>query len=400
MFLHLTEPTETQTRAERSDQLFRLRPIEVQALIEAAHEFRVWDQSQHLGHPDRRTDTAALPRYLLDLFGDADNQFIQQNRDLFFPGTDPDSSGNPVSVPRTGRLRCPHWIYIYLIECTRCFQIFKRVLYEYRVDEKLLGTPLPAAQHWLRMFEDLFCSAPPVFGINHVISMVRPDPDAVRLNGYDRMLGTRLPFPSENGEPYKFHEAASANREFMPTLYKFLEELWLLLANNANSSGANPGDVAATATHAEKLHNMLRQRRQHGNLSREECYFGAMFSFMHLSLWDDTSIIVSARSEGASPEERLKRLGERVGISPHDKSFYFFKLAEPLSDLMISIESGIYNNPAAIEALYDPSSPLEPRMRLIIEHLSVATGQNLKARTQNVVVRGEPALLAVNASAG
>lgn len=395
MFLHLTQPTDTQTFEELADQALRMHPLEAHALMEAAHEFRVWDQSRELGHPDRRTDTPALPRHLIDLFNSSTNPFIQANRDLFRPGTDP-VDGQPSTSPRNGRLRCSHWIYIYLIECTRCFQIFQRVLFEYRFDEKLLGTPLPAAQPGMRLFEDLFCSPPPVFGISHIVSSIRPDATAVRLNAYDRVLGLKLPFPDENGQPYRYHEASVANRDFMPTLYRFLEEIWILIANNSNASGSNPGDAAAAAAAADLLRSGMLPRYQHGNLAREQCYFACMFEFLQVVLAWNSPIIVSTRCEAATPEERLKRLGERVGIPSHHMSFYFFRIAESVGNLLTDIEAGVYNDPAAIQALYDPASPLEPQMRQIIEFLGNATGRNLKSRTQGVAINApnsDPAMI-------
>ena len=43
--------------------------------------------------------------------------------------------------------------YAYLIENTRIYEIFRRVIFEYRYGEKL-GVPLESAQHWLRNTEE------------------------------------------------------------------------------------------------------------------------------------------------------------------------------------------------------------------------------------------------------
>ena len=84
-------------------------------------------------------------------------------------------------------------------------------------------------------------------------------------------------------------------------------------------------------------------------------------------------------------ENRLFKIAERVGLPAHGLSKSFFDIADPLSRLLIQIETGIYNsnNPGAVRALYDrvafPNGP-EPDLRTIITHWTAITGRDVKAR--------------------
>ena len=84
-----------------------------------------------------------------------------------------------------------HLIYAYMIEQTRVFEIFDRVLFHY-----LHGEQLPPAtgggQRWLRATEDLLFRDAPSFQIYAVTSWLRPDIRASRRNAYWRLFGIDL----------------------------------------------------------------------------------------------------------------------------------------------------------------------------------------------------------------
>jgi hypothetical protein len=365
---------------QKAEGLFRLHPSELAALLELAWEFREWFESLSLGHPFRRSDIPQLPSYLLNLF-----PFAEDNRDLF-------TNRLIDGVCHSGIALWDHLIYSYLIENTRIYDIFRQVIHEYRHGERL-GVPFASSQHWLRNAEELFFRDAAPFSIYSVSSYIRPDLGASRRNAYYRMFGMDLNHGMSDNKPYPYEKPETANREFVSTFEEFLREVWVAISNVTNSSGANPKDDAAIANLARRLHDMLRTRRTNGNLSQEEFWFVSMMSWFHLSVEFDSPIVVSLRAEGSSEEERLKKIAERVKLPAHGKSYYFFRLADPLSRLLTQIEIGTYNNPATVPVLYTPRTPpatppnqVEADMRLIITYWSFATDRNMKEKTRSVTI--------------
>lgn len=363
---------------QKAEVLFRLHPSELFALLELAWEFRQWFETLPLGHPYRRSDISELPRNLLDNF-----TFSTVNRNRFTIG----------DILVNGVL-WDHLIYAYLIENTRIYEIFRRVIYEYRHGERL-GVPLASSQHWLRNTEELFFRDPAPFSIYSVASYIRTDQGATRRNAYYRMFGMDLNHGMDDNKSYPYVKPDTANREFVSTFEEFLREVWVGIANASNTSGLRQTDPATIALLARRLYDMLRTRRTNGNLSQEEFWFVSMMSWFHLSVeFDDSPIVISLRAEGASEEERLKKVAERVKLPAHGKSYYFFRLADPLSRILTQIEAGTYNDPPAIPALYtaeppgslNPPNPVETDMRLIITYWSYATDRNMKEKPRSVII--------------
>lgn len=286
-------------------------------------------------------------------------------------------------------LRWAHLIYAYMVENTRVYEIFRRVLKEYRHGEKL-GAPFDGAvQRWLRTTEQLFYSDPAPFLITNISSHIRADMRASRRNAYQRLLGMELNHGEEDGKPYSFIRADAANSEFVTTFEEFLREVWVGISNAGNTSGANPTDNSKIAELATKIHDMLRSRRQSGNLAREEYASVSMMAWFHLTLQFDSPIVRSLRAEASGVENRLFRIAERVGLPAHGLSKHFFEIADPLSRLLIQIETRRYNNPLNVPVLYQVNLPgvpagtpnrVEAAMRRIITHWTAITGRDVKAR--------------------
>ena len=124
---------------------------------------------------------------------------------------------------------------------------------------------------------------------------------------------------------------------------------------------------------------MMATRRLNGNLSREEFRAVAVMSFLHLAVLYDSPAVVDLKAAASSPEMRLQKIAERVGMSAHPKSKPFFDLAAPFSKLMQQIESGNYNNPALAQGLYFPANtPISENAEKVIDQYSLATGRDLK----------------------
>lgn len=292
----------------------------------------------------------------------------------------------PIGAPGGVRMPWPHLIYAYMIEQTRAFDIFRRVLLEFLHGEHL-NVPTDAGQRWLRATEALFFSDPPAGHIARVTSSVRPDPGAVRRNAYYRMFGMDLLHGSDDGRPYPYLKAQAANRQFVTVFEEFLREVWRGIENFSNTSGPNSTDDAAIAELAHALHDMLAARRRGGNLAREELWAVAMMSWLELTLAFNTPIVADIGAEAESPSERLRKAGERVGLAYHQRAEAYLELATPLSTVLRDIEAGTYDAAGQAQALYAPGAPAPgtpptPRqnMMTIITQWSIVTGRDMKAR--------------------
>lgn len=370
------QSTAPHVAAERAQLLFRKHPVDLVSYMEG-----YWDQRYNvtnfdfaIGHPYRLSDESSAARLLPS--GDKIEPVIEPLTGL--PSRT--SGGDTVTV--APKLRADHLIYAYMIENTRIYEIFRRVLHEHLHGEKL-GAPLDAdTKHWLRNTEELFYSDAAPFTITDVSSYVRSDLRSNRRNAYQRMFGMDLNHGADDGKPYPYVRAESANSEFVAAFEEFLREVWVGITYVGATSSANPTDDAKIAELAEKLHHMLQSRRIGGNLAREEFAFVAMMSWFHLTLEFDSPIVKSLRAEAFGPENRLFKISERVGLPAHGLSKSFFDIADPISRLLIQIEMGTYDDINAVRALYDvniPGSP-EPDIRTIIAHWTAITGRDVKAR--------------------
>jgi hypothetical protein len=375
--LPLTSPSTPPATFDRVPAvLFNRHPAQLVAYMEAywakANESKKARglAEDKLGHPDNLSDEPDLPP--------PQTRLLPPCKESLF-GFDP-ASGNTVSG---GILRWDHLIYAYMIENTRVYEIFRRVLHEYRHGEKL-GAPLNAdTQNWLRNTEELFYSDSIPFLITNVSSHIRSDPRATRRNAYQRMFGMDLNHGTDDGKPYSYVKAEAANSDFVATFEEFLREVWVGITYVGATASSNPTDDSKIATLATRLHEMLQSRRLGGNLAREEFVSVSMMSWFHLTLESNESPIVqSLRAEAMGVENRLFKIAERVGLPAHGLSKSFFDIAVPISRLLIQIELGTYNEASFVKALYDrnASDSLEPDLRTIITHWTAITGRDVKAR--------------------
>jgi hypothetical protein len=271
-------------------------------------------------------------------------------------------------------------IYAFLIENTRALEVFARVLEDALHGERL-GTLSEQGQRWLHTTEALCFRDQSFSFIGSIQSSIRPDPRATRRNAYYRMFGMDLNHGKPDGSPYPFLKAEAHNSDFVPTLDRLLREIWRGRINVRNTSGANTTDDSMLAELAERLQQMLSERRINGNLSREEYATVNLASWFHLTVAGNSPIVVDLQATAATPEERLRKLGERVGVVPHSKARALFELAEPLSRLLIAIELGVFNSVSDASLLYDPArlDNISVDTLDIINRWSSATGVDLKA---------------------
>src|ERR1044071_6689545 len=154
--------------------LFDAHPLELAWLLEEIWRQRIDDVAdKSLGDPDRRSNLDAMPRVITrSALGDALAALLVDRE-----------------LPR--RFRWDHLIYAYMIENTRVYEIFRRVLHEFLHGEKL-GAPTDDSQRWLRNTEELFFKDGAPFFITSIQSHIRDDIRANRRGPYQRMFAMEL----------------------------------------------------------------------------------------------------------------------------------------------------------------------------------------------------------------
>ena len=280
------------------------------------------------------------------------------------------------------RRRLPqlHLIFAYMVEQTLIHRIFRRVVWEYVHGEKL-GMPVSAVtQRWLSTTEELFFRDGSFHPLN-LMSLVRPDQEAARRNAYYRLFGMDLNHGAEGGGAYTYIKPDAATREFVAVFEDFLREVWQGIENASNTSGANKTDTSAIENRAIRLENMLNARRggtpTSGVLARDEFVHVSTMAWFALTVQADTAVVRDLKAGAPSPEERLRQIGERVGVPSHARSHSYFRLAVPLATLLIQIEQGTYSTPGSAPTLYAPGT-VRDNLQLIVTHWSAITGRDLK----------------------
>jgi hypothetical protein len=282
-----------------------------------------------------------------------------------------------------------HLIYAYVLENTRAIQIMRRVVREFRSGEAL-GVPSPDTSRWLDATEAL------LFGANDLLSAwlstshVRPNPESVRRNAYWRLLGMELAFGDDDNRPVTYDKASAANTTFTQLFEELLYELWQAIANIKNSSGVNETDDDRIYRLGQELGYVLNVRRQGNVLDRVELAAAVVAGWIDVTLRYDSPLVVDLRAQATSPDERLRLVGERVGLTPHSKSTNFFAMASDLSLILRTIEFNVVDEPGRAWILYansqptgpgyDPSGakPLGEESKRVITEWSAATGRRLK----------------------
>lgn len=365
-------------------QVFALHPLQLTRFLE-----EMWLMRTDPG--SRPSAAIPPPLYGQEALSGVKDQLVTVLDDIYPTTLDAPEVGDPNGIKVPSR----HLMYAYLIENTRVFEIFRRVLEECYHGERL-DVPSPDGQAWLRTTEALFFSDSHPGQIAAVTSSIRPDIRAVRRNAYYRLFGIDLNHGYDDGRPYPYVMPDVANKEFISLFEEFLREVWRGIENFSNTSGANPTDDAAIAELGAALADILTVRHRNGALSREEFAAVAAMSWFHLTLMSDTAIVVDLKASASSPEERLRKVGDRVRVMPHRKSEQYFAMADAASQILLALEARQFANPLGVRTLYaesppgNPPNPIRANMMTIIAQWSIASGRDLKASKVMTTDRGLP----------
>lgn len=416
MFIELNDTLKTIVNTPGvADPVFELHPLQLSGYLEAAWE--VWRKLGEGSLDLVNKPAATAARAAVPALGIVDEPFsdVQRGDPLNIAGAvdaalrarDPnlwvDGRRIPLEVNRAvretlQRLLNPrgqqgaiasvpwsHLMYAYLIENTRVYEIFERVLQGALFDESL-GTLSDVSLRFLRTTEDLFFRDGNSSLVASITSRLRPDDRAIRRNAYQRMFGIDLNHGAADGGAYSYPRAAVANSDFVRVLQELLRELWRAFINVRNSSGPNTTDAEAIKELISKLRIMMNERRltENGraNLAREEFVAVSTMGWFHLAVASDTEIVDDLRARSDQPEDRLRKLGERVNLPAHGKARSFFFLARDLPPLLREIEESFWDAPASnVALLFDPglANSFASRTVQIINHWSLATGVDLKS---------------------
>jgi hypothetical protein len=183
-----------------------------------------------------------------------------------------------------------------------------------------------------------------------------------------------------------------------------LAEVWKGYINRRNFLTANATDDNAIIELVRRLREMLNARRQNGNLAREEFDAVATLSWFFLTIAYNTQVVEDLNATAIGVADRLRLIGERVGMVPHARADSYFQLATPMSEILRAIETDAIPNAADLYSGFH-----QPFMLQIITHWSIATGRNLKdvtaAQNAGVVLQATapgavPATPAMNGAGG
>jgi hypothetical protein len=386
-----------QARAN-ADSLFLYHPLQISAIAETfwRNRYNAWSQAGGANSPFVAWPTGVTQAILNDanyILGYDSFTHVANNSIAVSPPMSPDTgqlfmpSGEPFQPPlqqpgiqTPGDANFDHLIYAYLIENTRIHDIFAKVLETYMFSEQL-PSPNFAAQQFLRNTDYLIYSDCLPTMVWTTSSRLRRDEIANRMTLYYWMFGIDLSHAGELAVAHPYAKPEAANREFIPTFEAMASEVWKGIENAKNTSGANATDDEAISTAARRIFDMMATRRLNGNLSREEFRAVAVMSWLHLAVMYDSAIVLALNASASSPEQRLQKIAERVGMSVHSRAKPLFDLSQAFSSLLQSIETGLFNDPGGVAPLYTPPSTIEANVEIVIDQYSLATGRDLKART-------------------
>lgn len=306
-----------------------------------------------------------------------------------------------------------HLIYAYLMENTRMYQIFEKLIFLYINDEEIgiISASNPAHQsafQWIHNTESLFFKHLSNNSFRNITSQIRSNQESVRRNAYYRMFAMDLAF--ESGGDAKYYKAKMANNEFIFLFEQFLTEAWQAYINAKNAVGANSTDYQKLEDMATKLREILLARRgasgtiqlsqyRFMNLSREEYASVGLFSWLYYIISYNSPLVIFLGCQANTSAERLIKIGKRVKIEAHGKSQALIDLSIPTATILRMIEFKTLEQTNWLQKAIESQTPTgqgaaSPEQKLaltdlltIINNWEKATGHRIKNPDANITGR-------------
>jgi hypothetical protein len=342
-------------------QLLQFHPLVISSFVEDS-----WRNSQEYDSPLRAAAwPAAMTARIREDFG-------ADGFDAAYPS-------------RTG---WDHLIYAYLIENTRIFDIFAKVV-ETCCSCEDLGRLSPESRVFARTTQDLIFSDPPPTTIWNVTGRAYPDEISQRMAAYRSMLGIELNHAAAITAAHRFAKPADSNVDFIETFEALAGMLWRGFVNVHNFAGPNDTDNQAIVNAARRLSCMFAARREGCIFAREELRAVAVMSWLHLAVSFNSPIVIDLQAQASCPEERLYGIARRVGLPADPRSQALFALAQPFSKLLTLIENGGLDNAELAQGLYTCEDG-RSLLGSVIGNYSIAMGHDVKALPVTVTERVQP----------
>jgi hypothetical protein len=282
-----------------------------------------------------------------------------------------------------------HIMYAYMIENTKIFQIFQKIITLYITGEDLT---IPFNKNefntkpWIENSHKLFFSKAETSAWNR--SQLIDSFEAQRRNAYYSLFGLDLNhgLGENNTTPFPYVRPKAFNGNFIEEFENFLKLCWQMIINYNNTANINTTDLIALQEQVDSLRKMLLSRRtteedlsnySYLNHSRTEYDAVVMADWFMHAISYNSPIVVEMGAEAVSAAERLNILGRKVGISPSSKTTNFLELAPLMATLLRIIEldeiDGIY-----LACIANPTTKEYALINSIIYNYQLSTGRDIK----------------------
>lgn len=302
-----------------------------------------------------------------------------------------------------------HIMYSYMMENTRMYQIFEKLLFLYFNDEQLGIASSNNLDHqrafqWMINTENLFFKHLANNSFRNITSNIRSNEENVRRNAYHRFFGMDLAFEQSNGTSY--YKSSISNGGFINLFEQLLREVWQAYINARNTSGANTTDYDKLIDIVRKIREILMARRgatgtidlanyRFMNLSKEEYSSVGLFNWLFYIISYDSPLVTFLGCQANTTSERLMKIGKRVGIEAHAKSQALMDLSVPTATILRMIEYGSFEVAGWLRATIEsqvgpPNFPTVQQEEALTDLLTIinnwekATGHRIKNTEANL----------------
>jgi hypothetical protein len=282
-----------------------------------------------------------------------------------------------------------HIMYAYMIENTKIFQIFQKIITLYLTGEDLTipyNNKELETKPWIENSHKLFFSKAETSAWSR--SQLIDSFEAQRRGAYYSLFGLDLNhgLGENNTAPFPYVRPRAFNANFIEEFESFLKLCWQMIINYNNTSNINTTDLIALQEQVDSLRKMLLSRRtteenldnySYLNHSRTEYDAVVMADWFMHAISYNSPIVIEMGAEAVSAAERLNILGRKVGISPSSKTTNFLELAPLMATLLRIIELDEVDS-VYLACIANPTTKEYALINSIIYNYQLSTGRDIK----------------------